>query len=171
MRSAHGKGRRQKAGLNKALANISLSENKQILVNQSLKRGIHVIPVPAPGTSQTCPRCGHRHRKNRESQASFRCRNCGWTGNADHLASVIIRNRSYVRTTQRIHGYTPSADIAPTGWREQPSGQGQPALLPLAQSTPKPKRIATKPSRSPKGKRSGSGASGRTTQVLGTRFC
>ena len=167
-RSARGKGRSQKTGLNKALANVGLSENQQILVNQSLKRGIHVIPVPAPGTSQTCPRCGHRHLKNRESQASFRCRNCGWDGNADHSASIIIRNRGFVRTTERIHGYTPGTDVAPTGWQEQPSGPGQPALLHLAQSTPKPKRNATKPPRPTRSRHPGSAASGRTTQVLGT---
>ena len=52
-RSAAGKGRRRKASLNRSLAAVGLSENQQILVNQCLKRGIHVIPVPAPGTSQT----------------------------------------------------------------------------------------------------------------------
>ena len=169
MRSAQGTGRRRKAGLNKALANVALGQNQRILVTQAQKRGIHIIPVPAPGTSQTCPRCSFRHRQNRESQASFRCRLCGWQGNADYSASMIIRNRGFVRTTERIHGYTPGTDVAPTGWQEQPSGPGQPALLPRAQSTPKPKCNATKPSRSPRGKRSGSGAPGRTTQVLGTR--
>ena len=169
MRSAHGPGRKAKASLNRALANAALGQNQRILANQGQKRGIHIIPVPAPGTSQTCPRCGYRRRKNRETQAIFRCQHCGWLGHADHSAAMIIRNRGFVRTTERIHGYTPSAEVAPTGWQEQPSGTGQPALLPRAQSTPKPKRNATKPSRSPRGQRSGSGALGRTTQVLGTR--
>ena len=168
MRSAHGKGRRSKAGLNKALANVTLGTNQRIVANHAQKRGIHIIPVPAPGTSQTCPRCGYRHDKNRETQASFLCRSCGWPGHADHSAAIIIRNRGFVRTTERIHGYTPSAEVAPTGWQEQPSCQRQPALLPLAQSTHKPKRNATKPSKSHIGKRSGSAAPGRTTQVLGT---
>ena len=170
MRSTHGTGHRRKAGLNKALANVTLGQNQRILATQAQKRGIHIIPVPAPGTSQTCPRCGHRHRKNRETQASFLCRSCGWPGHADHSAAIIIRNRGFVRTIERIHGYTPSAEVAPTGWQEQPSGPGQPALLPRAQSTPKPKRNATKPSRSHEGQRSGSGAPGRTTQVLGTQI-
>ncbi len=169
MRSASGPGRKAKAGLNRELANVALGQNQRILAAQAQKHGIHIIPVPAPGTSQTCPRCGHRHRKNRKSQASFQCRLCGWQGNADHSASMIIRNRGFVRTTERIHRYTPGSDIAPTGWQEQPSGSGQPALLPRAQSTHKPKRNATKPSRSPGGKRPGSRAPGRTTQVQGTR--
>ena len=170
MRSARGKGRHRKASLNQALANVALGMNQRILANHAQKRGIHVIPIPAPGTSQTCPRCAHRHKKNRKSQASFLCRSCGWSGHADHSAAIVIRNRGFVRTTERIHGYTPSAEVAPTGWQEQPSGPGQPALLPRAQSTPKPQRSATKPSRSHEGQRSGSGAPGRTTQVLGTRI-
>jgi transposase len=169
MRSARGRGRRRKAGLNRALADVTLGKNQRIVANQAQKRGIHIIPIPAPGTSQTCPRCGYRHRENRESQASFRCHQCEWRGNADHSAAIIIRNRGFVRTTERIHGYTPGTDIAPTGWQEQPSGPGQPALLHLAQSTPKPKRNATKPSRPHCGERPGSGAPGRTAQVLGTR--
>ena len=43
--------------------------------------------VPAAGTSQTCNACGHRSRKNRESQAVFRCKACGHTDNADANAS------------------------------------------------------------------------------------
>ena len=123
-RSAAGKGRRCKAGLNRSLAAVGLSENQQILVNQCLKRGIHVIPVSATGTSQTCPRCGHRHRENRETQASFRCRHCGWAGHADHSAAQVIRNRGFVRIAEFIHGFTPCVQDAPTGWQEQPSRYG-----------------------------------------------
>ena len=166
-RSAAGKGRRRKAGLNRSLAAVGLSENQQILVNQCLKRGIHVIPVPAPGTSQTCPRCGHRHRENRETQASFRCQHCGWAGHADHSAAQVIRNRGFVRITEFIHGSTPCVQDAPTGWQEQPSRYGQLALLPVAQNTLKPKSSATKPCRSSR-KPPGSAAPGRTSQVLGT---
>ena len=146
---------------------LGLSENQQILVNQCLKRGIHIIPVPAPGTSQTCPRCGHRHRENRESQASFRCQHCGWAGHADHSAAQVIRNRGFVRITEFIHGSTPCVQDAPTGWQEQPSRYGQLALLPVAQNTLKPKSSATKPCRSSR-KPPGSAAPGRTSQVLGT---
>ena len=39
-RSAAGKGRRRKAGLNRSLAAVGLSENQQILVNQCLKSRI-----------------------------------------------------------------------------------------------------------------------------------
>ena len=39
-------------------------------LNESLaaaaKLGIPTVSVPPQGTSQTCPRCGHRHPNNRE---------------------------------------------------------------------------------------------------------
>ena len=95
------------------MANITLGKNQRIIANQAQKHGIHIIPVPAPGTSQTCPRCGCQHRENRKSQASFRCRLCGWQGNADHSAPMIIRNRGFVRTREHIHTITESR--RPTG--------------------------------------------------------
>ena len=140
MRSASGPGKKRKAALNHALALTSLSALNQILGRQCLKRGVHVLPVPARGSSQSCPNCGYRHRRNRETQARFRCRSCGWSSNADHSASIIHRNRAFVRTTERIHGYTPYAEDLPTGWQEQPSRpEGQP-LPSRAQNAHKPKR-------------------------------
>ena len=41
-------------------------------------------------TSQRCPRCGMIDKRNRKSQALFRCINCGFQHNADHIASVNI---------------------------------------------------------------------------------
>ena len=124
MSSASGPGRAQKAGLNRSLATAGLSGLALIVANQCAKRGIHLMLVPPQGSSQTCPRCGDRHRKNRKTQASFRCLNCNWTGNADLAGATILRNRGFVRTTERIHGYTPTVEDAPTGWQEQPSQGG-----------------------------------------------
>ena len=124
-------------------------------------------PRPSARHQSDCPRCGHRHRENRETQASFRCRHCGWAGHADHSAAQVIRNRGFVRITEFIHGSTPCVQDAPTGWQEQPSRYGQLALLPVAQNTLKPKSSATKPCRSSR-KPPGSAAPGRTSQVLGT---
>lgn len=41
-------------------------------------------------TSQRCHQCGHTAKKNRESQAVFRCVNCGYTDNADINAARNI---------------------------------------------------------------------------------
>jgi len=52
--------------------------------------GIPVEYVSPAYTSQRCPRCGTIDRRNRKSQALFRCINCGFQHNADHIASVNI---------------------------------------------------------------------------------
>lgn len=169
MRSAKGQGRNRKAGLNREMALAGLSILGEILAGQCAKRGINIIPVPAGGSSQSCPNCGHRHRRNRESQAVFRCREGDWKGNADHSAALIHRNRGFVRTAERIHGYTPCAEDVPTGWREQPSrygGQQKPAV---AENASKPKRNAASPRVS--ARRAGSGARGPASQVPGETVC
>ena len=125
-----GKNVAQKRGLNRSLRETALSGNLAILKNQAVKRGIYVIPVHAAGSSQTCPRCGDRRKANRESQAAFCCRGCGYQDNADYTASLIIRNRGYA-SIQRIVGRDmPIREVAPTGWRKQPSRFGQQRLLP-----------------------------------------
>ena len=148
MSAAKGPGRARKTGLNRSLANAGLGGIAQIVANQCAKRGIHLIQIPPQGSSQTCPRCGNRQRKNRKIQTSFRCLNCKWNGNADLSGATVLRNRAFVRITERIHGYTPPIEVAPTGWREQPSQSGQPPLMLLPpENTPKPKRNETKPAR------------------------
>jgi len=46
--------------------------------------------VDSAYTSQTCSACGHCERANRQSQASFRCQQCGISSNADVNAAVNI---------------------------------------------------------------------------------
>ena len=100
----------------------------KFLREEAAKLGIPTVSVPPQGTSQTCPNCGHRN--NRESQAVFRCRTCGLYAHSDWTASVIIRNRAYVRYCEWRSGETPSVEDAPTGWREQPSRSGRQMRLP-----------------------------------------
>ena len=64
------------------------------------------VPVPAPGTSSMCHRCGGKGI--RESQAVFRCPSCGWVGNADFNAAHNVDHRTcthlsidWVRKTRR----------------------------------------------------------------------
>lgn len=57
-------------------------------------KGIAVVAVDPRHTSQTCTRCGHCERGNRRSQRLFRCRECGFQDNADHVASVNIARRA-----------------------------------------------------------------------------
>ena len=90
-----------KRKLNEGLSEALIGHVGKLLREEAAKLGIPIVPVPPQGTSQTCPRCGHQHPDNRESQAVFRCRKCGLYAHADWTASVIIRNRAYVRHYER----------------------------------------------------------------------
>ena len=54
--------------------------------------------VPAAYTSQTCHQCGHVAKENRDSQAVFRCVECGYQANADVNAAKNILGRALVKT-------------------------------------------------------------------------
>ena len=46
--------------------------------------------VDSRNTSRTCSACGHCEKANRESQASVRCKQCGFCCNADYIAALKI---------------------------------------------------------------------------------
>jgi putative transposase len=54
--------------------------------------GVPVVFVDPAYTSQTCSGCGHCERANRQSQASFVCRSCCLSLNADYNAALNIAN-------------------------------------------------------------------------------
>ena len=142
--TAPGKNVSAKRKLNESLAESAIGHVGKLLREEAAKLGIPTVSVPPQGTSQTCPRCGDRHPDNRESQAVFRCRNCGLYAHADWTAAVIIRNRAFVRHCEWQSGSTPDVLTAPTGWRQQPSGSlpAQPRLG-LELSVFKPEGSAT----------------------------
>ena len=112
---APGKNVAAKRKLNDSLAESAIGHVGKLLREEAAKLGISTVSAPPHGTSQTCPCCGDRHPNNRESQAVFRCRNCGRYAHADWTAAVIICNRAYVRHCEWQHGYTPDVLTAPTG--------------------------------------------------------
>lgn len=57
---------------------------------KALERGIPVVYVDPRYTSQRCPACKHVERSNRNGHR-FSCKNCGYIGNADIVASFNIR--------------------------------------------------------------------------------
>ena len=63
--------------------------------------GIPVFLVDPRGTSHICPECGHNERANRPNRDLFRCVQCGFSGNADHVAAINIAARA-VEVNQRI---------------------------------------------------------------------
>ncbi|RCG22793.1 transposase [Sphaerisporangium album] len=83
----------QKAGLNRAITGEAWGRTVTFLEYKTRDRGGLVVKVPAPGTSQTCHRCGHRDAASRDG-TRFSCASpaCGWTGHADTNAAINIRN-------------------------------------------------------------------------------
>jgi putative transposase len=75
------------------------------------KHGIKVESVDARNTSRTC-RCGHVDKANRTTQSTFRCVVCGYSHNADYVASHNVAAR-YVE--QRYGTVTYRSESAPPG--------------------------------------------------------
>src|SRR5262249_32465265 len=61
-----------------------------------LKPPREVVPG---GTSQTCPACGHRDRKNRPAQDQFACVACGFQAHADIVRAINIARRAVALQT------------------------------------------------------------------------
>ncbi|MEV6556457.1 transposase [Nocardia sp. NPDC051756] len=68
--------------------------------------GLPVQVINPCNTSRTCHRCGYFDPANRPSQALFRCRDCGWTGHADHNAAINIAALGH-------HSYRAAQSTAP----------------------------------------------------------
>jgi putative transposase len=49
-----------------------------------------LIKVPPHYTSQKCPNCGLVSSKNRQTQAEFKCIDCGYEDNADVVGAMNI---------------------------------------------------------------------------------
>jgi putative transposase len=86
---------KQKSGLNRSILDQGWTQILTLLTYKADQAGARVIAVRAHGTSQTCHRCGSTAEGQRENQAVFRCANpaCGWTGNADTNAAIVIKHR------------------------------------------------------------------------------
>lgn len=56
------------------------------------ERGINYKKVDPAYTSQTCSKCGHKHKDNRSGE-KFKCLSCGYETDADYNASVNILHR------------------------------------------------------------------------------
>jgi putative transposase len=57
------------------------------------RAGVPVVEIDPRNTSRECPECGHIDKKNRRTQAKFKCMKCGLTGFADCVAAENIRRR------------------------------------------------------------------------------
>lgn len=87
-------GQSRKRGLNRSLRAASLAGIVGKLEYKTRLTGRNRLILVNPAyTSQTCSKCGHRAKENRESQAVFECKRCHARMNADLNAAVNILER------------------------------------------------------------------------------
>ena len=87
-------GQSAKRGLNHALRSAGLAGIVEKLEYKTRLTGRNRLIFVNPAyTSQTCSKCGHCAKENRESQADFECRQCHARMNADLNAARNILKR------------------------------------------------------------------------------
>lgn len=89
-KSASGKGRAAKAGLNRSILSSCWGQFRKRLEDKAKLAGVEVIAVNPANTSRQCFSCKHTAQSNRESQAVFECTKCGHEDNADTNAAKNI---------------------------------------------------------------------------------
>ncbi|MHB8289860.1 MAG: RNA-guided endonuclease InsQ/TnpB family protein [Acidimicrobiales bacterium] len=88
-----GKNVRHKAGLDRAILDNGWYALEHRTDEKQARHGHLHLVVPTPGTSITCPECGHVDKESRVSQSVFVCTDCGYQAHADLNAAEVIRER------------------------------------------------------------------------------
>ena len=64
---------------------------EQKLIYKAKQKGSMVVKVNPRYTSQSCPKCGHTEKTNRNRRFhSFCCKNCGYRSNDDRIAAMNL---------------------------------------------------------------------------------
>ena len=87
-------GQSAKRALNRKLRLSALSQFGEFLHYKARLSGGQIVEVNPRNTSRRCSSCGHVAQENRESQATFLCKACGFSDNADHNAAINIMDRA-----------------------------------------------------------------------------
>jgi putative transposase len=109
-----GRNVRQKAGLNRAILDQGWAEFRRQLEYKMLWNGGLFLAVPAPNTSRTCPQCSHASADNRQSQARFRCVECGFAENADLVGAINVLRAGHARLVCEVNGAVSRQQQKPT---------------------------------------------------------
>lgn len=105
---SHLRGKAKSKGLSRK---ISMWQRGILRERMEFKFSVHSVkdpgPVNAAYSSQTCPACGWLDPQNRSGE-TFRCRECGFTADADHVAALHMRARL---GDPEITRYTPKGRV------------------------------------------------------------
>lgn len=72
----------------------SFYQLRQFMEYKALLYGSKVIAVNPAYTSQTCPKCGHTDKANRnKKQHIFNCKSCGYKSNDDRIGAMNLQRK------------------------------------------------------------------------------
>lgn len=91
----HGKNVKQKSGLNRSILDQGWGTLINMLEYKQEWAGGDLLKVNPMHTSQTCPVCHTIDKRNRPTQAEFKCVECGYADNADVVAAKNIAERGH----------------------------------------------------------------------------
>jgi putative transposase len=83
----------QKTGLNRNMLDVGIGMLKSTIQYKVTGAGGQYVEIPTKKTkpSQTCPNCGHQHKKDL-SERVHHCSECGYTTDRDVAASQVMLN-------------------------------------------------------------------------------
>lgn len=116
----------QKSGLNRAILDLAHGQFRTILKDKVLARGGSFVLVNPQNTSRRCNPCGHVSTESRKSQAEFHCISCGHQANADHNASVNIRDQAFGLVLNQPTGGLPGLACESSGAARRKQEQSSP---------------------------------------------
>ncbi len=125
-----GKRKRQKAGLNRSILDVGMSELLKTLEYKLQEAGGFMIKAPTKKIkpSQTCSSCGHQRQKDLSERTHY-CEICHFQTGRDVAAAMVCLNYALgLGTNLNTRGVQTSTPTATGGWgqvwalkRETPS--------------------------------------------------
>ena len=90
-KAKRGKGKKQKAGLNKSILDVGMGMIRDALKAKLSDIGGLFVEVPTRKVkpSQTCPKCGHQEKKSLAARTHV-CYDCGYTQQRDIAAAEVM---------------------------------------------------------------------------------
>ena len=99
----HGKNVAQKSGLNRSILDQGWFEFRRQLDYKSAWLGGYLVAVNPKNTSRTCPCCGHIAKENRQTQANFKCVECGYSENADVVGAMNVLRAGHAQLACEVN--------------------------------------------------------------------
>lgn len=113
-----GKRKRQKAGLNRSILDVGMSELLKTLEYKLQEAGGFMIKAPTKKIkpSQTCPSCGHQRKKDLSERTHY-CEICHFQTGRDVAAAMVCLNYALgLGTNLNTRGVQTSTPTAFLGW-------------------------------------------------------